>query len=116
MSDVSPTAPSFAHQVLAIDAIEVASRIAVQGSRAAIGASTVEIVAMAHRLLQLATLADLTFELLTTADLTIAETRPETRKSLTQAVRLKVSDVGAQLEALGYGQSQQEEKTNAKQD
>lgn len=100
----APAAPSLADQAALIDAVEVASRIVSRGSRAAIGASTIDIIAMAHRLLQLTTLADLTFKLLSTADLAVAEKRPDVRRSLNAAVQLELSDVGFALETLGYGQ------------
>lgn len=102
----APAKPSLADQAALIDAVEVAARIAAQGARGAIGASTVEIAAMAHRLLQLTMLADLTFKLLLTADAALAETRTDVRRTLNAAVRLEVSDVGFALEALGYGQNE----------
>ena len=71
---------------------------------------------MAHRILQLTTLADLTFKMLGTADLAIAETRPETRRALAAAVKLEVSDVGFALEALGYGQQPSPEETKHVED
>jgi hypothetical protein len=99
--------PSLADQVAAIDAVEVAARIvAGQGTRAAIGASAAEIIALAALIMKLAKLADLTFDLLSTADLAVEEKRPEQRKRLTAAVRLQVGDVAGALEALGYGQQQ----------
>jgi hypothetical protein len=92
--------------VATVDPIEVASRITTHGARGAIQASTVEILALADRLIRLATLADLTADMLATADLALAQNNPETRRALTKLVRQKISDVGASLEALGYGQPQ----------
>jgi hypothetical protein len=100
-----------------VDPVEVASRISIRGTRGAIGASTIEIVALAKRVLQLTTLADLAFDLLTTADLAMEEKQPEIRRSLAHAVRLKVSDLGFALEAIGYGQDQPaQEKTDVTED
>ena len=98
--------PSFADQVALVDATGVAARIAAHGARAAIGASTVEVVAMASRLMALATLADLTFDMLATADLVQEARDAETRRALKAEVSRRISVVGASLEALGYGQPQ----------
>jgi hypothetical protein len=100
----APAPPTLADRVAAIDAVEVASRIIARGTRAAIGASAIEIIAMAHRLIHLTTLADLTFDMLQSADTAQDETLPEQKRRLRAAVRLKVGDVGAALEELGYGQ------------
>jgi hypothetical protein len=115
MNDQAITKPTIADQAAAIDAAEVAARIVAQGARAAIGASTIEIVAMATRMVRLAALADLTFEMLTLAD-ELQEARDlDARKVLAVKVKRKIDVVGASLEALGYGQQQppqQEENTN----
>lgn len=98
-----PGPPTLADQVAAVDAVAVAARIiATQSTRAAIGASTTEIIAMARLAIQLVKLADLTFDMLTTADAAQDETRPDQKLRLRHAVKLKISDVGAALEALGY--------------
>ena len=97
---VSP--PSFADQVAAIDAIAVAARIIAQGPRAAIGASTHEIVAMAVRLVALNRLADLTYDLLITVDQ--VPTDPRALSALKALVDTKINAVGVSLEALGYAQ------------
>jgi hypothetical protein len=106
--------PSFADQVAAIDAIDVAGRIIAQGPRAAIGASTHEIVAMAVRLVALHRLADLTFDMLITVDQVPAvRTDPQALKALKALVDTKINAVGVSLEALGYGQpATEEEKTD----
>jgi hypothetical protein len=112
LNDVSK--PTLADHVAVVDAVEVASRIVVRGARGAIGASTAEIVAMAHHVMRLATLADLTFELLEIADRAVAEKRPEEKRALGHAVKWKCSDVGFALEKLGYGRLEsQQEKTDA---
>jgi len=110
-------ADQFPTLLATIDPVEIASRISIQGTRGAIGASTIEIVALAKHVIQLTTLADLAFDLLTTADLAMAEKQPEIRRSLAHAVRLKVSDLGFALEAIGYGQDQSaQEKTDVTED
>lgn len=98
---------TLADQIAAIDAVETASRIVTRGARAAIGASTVEILAMAKHILQLSTLADLTFDMLSTSDqieVARSEEERERQRALRNTLAQKVSDVGAALEALGYGQ------------
>lgn len=99
--------PTLADQVAAIDAIGVAARIAAtQGTRAAIGASAAEIIAIAQHLIRLSKLADLTFDMLTTADAAQDEKQPDQQRRLRHAVRLQIGDVGAALEALGYRNEQ----------
>jgi hypothetical protein len=112
-----PAKPTLADQVAAIDAIEVAARVcASSGTRAAIGASAAEIIAMAAQLLQLVKLADLTFDMLRTANALQDENNPDQQRRLRHAVRLQIGDVGAALEALGYRDEQppakQEENSN----
>lgn len=109
MNDQPVAAPTLTEQAAAIDATEVAVRIMAQGARAAIGASTIEIVAMAKRLMALAVLADLTFDMLATADMVHAQRDPEARQALQRAVRQKIDVIGVSLEALGYGQDTQAE-------
>lgn len=108
--------PTLADQVAAIDAVALAARIcAARGTRAAIAASAAEIIAIAAQLLQLVKLADLTFDMLTTADAAQDEKQPDQQRRLRHAVRLKIGDVGAALEALGYRNEQpapQTESTN----
>lgn len=99
------TAESYPTLIASVDPVEVASRICAQGSRAAIQASTVEIMALADRLIRLTTVADFTFDLLTTADLALAEKNGDTRAELRKLVRQKIDDVGLALEDLGYGRS-----------
>jgi hypothetical protein len=99
---LAPALPTLAEKVAAVDAVEVASRIMAQGSRAAIRASTVEIIALADQLIRLSTLADITFELLTLADRRAPDDKPDQVRALNAAVVQQISDVGAALEALGY--------------
>ena len=65
---LAPAMPGFDEQVAAINAVLVASLIMQQGKRRAVHASTVEIVAMANHLNQLAVLANLTCGLFQTLD------------------------------------------------
>lgn len=105
--------PSFAEQVAAVDTAEVAARIAAHGARAAIGASTVELVALARRFMALLTIAELTYDMLATADLLPAQDNAEARHALKVEISQKISVIGASLEALGYGQpTPEEEKTD----
>ena len=108
------TPPSLADQIAFVDAVKVASLICAKGPRSAIQASTVDIIAMAQRLLRLSDLADLTYELLAATD-----TLPPPGPALDAVKRLaseKISVIGASLEALGYGQQcqpvQQEENND----
>ncbi|MGO3934733.1 hypothetical protein [Rhodopseudomonas pseudopalustris] len=94
--------PSFADQVAAVEAIEVAQRIVTRGTRrAALGVSTVETVAMAHRLLALETLAAITFDMLAQCQ-GAAEVAPAQRDQLRLVTLQHIGDVAAQLERLGY--------------
>jgi hypothetical protein len=102
--------PSFAEQVAATDPAEVAARIAAHGARAAIGASTVELVALAQRFMALLTIADLTYEMLANADRLPAEADAEARRAKKLEVSHQISVIGASLEALGYGQSESPEE------
>ncbi|RJF70898.1 hypothetical protein [Rhodopseudomonas palustris] len=94
--------PSIADQAAAIDAIEVASRIVAHGARAAIGASTVEIIALASATIHLAKLADLTFAMMISADAMRAEREPARRLGLGRVLARQIADLGVALEALGY--------------
>jgi hypothetical protein len=101
---LQPGKPTLADQVAAIDAVEVAARIvATQGTRAAIGASTTEIIALAQMTMRLTTLADLTFQMLGTADAYESANDQDARRALKLKVTQGISDVGFALEALGYG-------------
>ncbi|WP_316200417.1 MULTISPECIES: hypothetical protein [unclassified Bradyrhizobium] len=100
---------TFADQVAAADPIAAATRIAKLGARAAISASTVEIVAMALLLNQLKAITDTTYDLFKTAD----HLDGAVCEDVLRDVSAKISIVGASLEALGYGDDvpqQQEEK------
>ncbi|UFZ05480.1 hypothetical protein LQG66_03950 [Bradyrhizobium ontarionense] len=100
--------PSFADQVLSADPLAAAARIEKQGARAAIAASTVEIVAMALLVMRLKAITDLTYDMFKAADRLDSVAQDE----LLRETRLKISVVGASLEALGYGDvaQQQEEE------
>jgi glucosamine 6-phosphate synthetase-like amidotransferase/phosphosugar isomerase protein len=119
-SDVPPrpAKPTLADQVAAIDAVEVAARIvATQGTRAAIAASATEIIALAQMTMRLTVLADLTFQMLGTADALQAARDLDARRALKLKVTQELSGVGFALEALGYGAVQPttittEENTN----
>lgn len=102
-SRLAPAGLSFADQVAAVDAIVVASRVATQGKRAALLTSTVEIVAMAQLLTALVRIADLTFDMLFTADALEAEKRTAERRAISDQVRAKIFNLAGELEALGYG-------------
>jgi hypothetical protein len=115
MTDQRTAHADLADQVALVNAIEVATLITAKGKHFAIKASTVEIVAMAQHLMRLSTLADLTYDMLATADLLPAVRDAEGRNALKRAVSDKISVVGASLEALGYGQQLQsspEEKSD----
>lgn len=106
-------------KVAAVDALDVATRIIANGARAAIGASTVELVALARRTLALQTLADLTFEMIAAIDGIRAGMPPAELAALRRVVDRKASLVEASLEALGFQfpQPQQGEETDVtKQD
>jgi hypothetical protein len=102
-----PPRPSFNDKVAAttaIDTVELASRITALGVRGAMSASTVGIVAMAHRLLALETLASLTYELLNprAEDQSDAPIDAAAMAALRAVTIQQIGDVGAQLETLGY--------------
>ena len=102
MSDTAtPATPTLADQIRAIDAIEVASSIVATGRRGAVGASTMEIIALAHLTAQLLTLADHVFEMMQTAD-ALQAAHPGDRAGMRTIFKQQVSDVGFELEALGY--------------
>jgi len=112
-ADVPPRSgpPTLADQVAAIDAVAVAARIvAREGTRAAIGASATEIIAMAQMVMRLTTLADLTFDMLIAADAAYDEQQPDPQRQLRRAARGKIELVGAALEALGYRNSPAKEE------
>jgi hypothetical protein len=108
--------PSLADQAAFVDAVAIASRILSSGARGAIGASTVEIVALAQRLLALQTLADLTFDMLATADQFETVTDLDARTALRREVAQKIAVLGASLEALGFGETQSETTNQEKND
>jgi hypothetical protein len=118
MTESPALAPTLADQAAAIDAIALAARIVGHGSRAAIGASTVEIIALARSVLTLSHIADLAFDMLSAADRFHAERNLDTRRAMRRAVDEKIDLLGASLEALGYGQpitnqeNLEEEKTD----
>ncbi len=96
---------TFADQVALVDAVAVAARIAAHGSRQAMQASTIEILAIAKHLLCLSDLVDLTYDMLAFADVVQGERDRDTRAVLRRELSQKISVIGASLEALGYGQS-----------
>jgi hypothetical protein len=110
MTDSPAKAPTIADQVAFVDALKVATLIMSSGARGAIQASTVEILALARHLLRLQALADLTYEMLATADLLQAAADLDAKKALRREVTRKIDVVGASLEALGYGQQQPQDQ------
>lgn len=100
-----------AAQISAVDASAVAESIIGHAThhakqRFAMQASTVEIIAMAAYLLRLQDVADLTFEMFTTADQMEAQPRgSDARAELRRDTLEKIAVVGASLEALGFGRS-----------
>jgi hypothetical protein len=100
---IAPAAPTLADQVAAVDAIKVASEIAAQGKRRALAASTADIIAMAMLLTHLVRLADLTFDMLFTADALESVKSQAARQAIADQVRAKIFTVAGELEALGYG-------------
>lgn len=112
---LTPLGPTFAEQVLAVDVPALAKRIQEQGSRAAIQASTVEIMAMAVQLNDLTPIASNIFDLFTTANELQAATDQTKRRELRGVVLRKIDDIAAAVIALGYGKeptTTNEEKTN----
>lgn len=100
----APAQPSFAELVLAVDVPALARKIQQQGSRAAMGASTVEIVAMAVQITDLNPIVSDTFDLLVTADALHDERDPAAREVLRASVHKKIRAIAEALLALGYGQ------------
>jgi hypothetical protein len=98
-----PAQPTFAEQVLAVDVPALARRIQEQGSRAAIQASTIEILAMAVQLNDLTPVASNIFDLFTTANKLQAETDQTRRRALRAVVLQKIDVIAAAVLALGYG-------------
>jgi len=117
MNDKPLVMPTLADQVAFVDALKVAALIMSSGPRAAIGASTVEILALAKHLLRLQALADLTYEMLSAADaLQAAPPDLGARTRLRREVTQKIGVVGASLEALGYGQQPDEQSQGQPQE
>jgi hypothetical protein len=110
MNDQPAKGPTLADQVAAVDALFVARQIATYGTRTAIQASTVEIMALAQFVMRLSALAELTFDMLAAADAVRDETNLDNRKALQRDFACRVDLVGVSLEALGYGH--QPETTN----
>lgn len=107
------TTPSFAEQVLAVDVPALARRIQQQGSRAAIQASTVEIVAMAVQINDLTPVVASTFDLLVSANQLHDERDQHKRRMLRDLVLRQIDDIASALIALGYDKpTTTEEKTN----
>lgn len=104
-SDTETRPMTFADQVALVDAVAVATRIEVAGSRQAIQASTIEIIAMARRLLRLNDIIDLTHDMLAFSDVVVAQRDRAVRELMRRELKEKISVIGASLEALGYGQS-----------
>ncbi|UUO58505.1 hypothetical protein DCM80_04485 [Bradyrhizobium sp. WBOS08] len=100
-----------AAQISAVDASAVAESIVGHAShqakeRFAMGASTVEIIAMAAYLVRLQDVADLTYDMFKTADLMDAEPKGSAaRAELRRHTLEKIAVVGASLEALGFGRA-----------
>ena len=109
-----PAHPTFAEQVLAVDVPALARRIQEQGSRAAIQASTVEILAMAVQLNDLNPIVEKVFKLFTTADALQAQRDPKARAPLRGEVSELIYDIADALTALGYPKppTTNQEKTN----
>lgn len=106
MNDAAPPQIQVRHpdedKVAAIDAIGVATRIVANGARAAIGASTVDLVALAKRALALQTLAELTFDMIVSLDAVQPGMPPGRLAEVRRVVDRKACLVEASLEALGF--------------
>lgn len=96
---------TFLDKVRQTDAVAVAERIATQGPRGAIAASTVEIVAMALLMHRLKHACDHNYRMFEIAGRLEAEADPEARGRILLQLELQSSFAGAALEGLGYGQA-----------
>lgn len=117
MTEQATLAPgdlTFAEMVNAVDVPALARRIQSQGSRAAIQASTVEILAMAVQLNDLNPIVEKVFKLFTTADALQAQRDPKARAPLRGEVSELIYDIADALTALGYPKppTTNQEKTN----
>lgn len=99
--------PSIADQVAAVDAIAVAARVIASGTRSAMGASTVEILALAQAVMQLHLLAQLTVEMLVTADEAATTTDRAALGPLLETLRNQAEGIGNHLVSIGYAPLQQ---------
>ncbi|ETR79318.1 hypothetical protein X566_01410 [Afipia sp. P52-10] len=102
---LAPASPELAAQIAAVDAIKVAAAIVAQGKRAAVAASTVDVIAMAQLLTALVRITDMTFDMLFTADRLDGEASPIIRRAIADQVRAKIFAVAGELEAIGYSVS-----------
>ncbi|ETR79170.1 hypothetical protein X566_15480 [Afipia sp. P52-10] len=102
---LAPASPELAAQIAAVDAIKVAAAIVAQGKRAAVAASTVDVIAMAQLLTALVRITDMTFDMLFTADRLDGEASPIVRRAIADQVRAKIFAVAGELEAIGYSVS-----------
>lgn len=111
---LAPGDPSFAEMVCAVDVPALAKRIQQQGSRAAIQASTIEILAMAVQLNDLNPIVEKVFTLFATADVLQATRDPQARAPLKAEVSELIFEIADALTALGYPKptTTNQEKTN----
>jgi hypothetical protein len=98
----SATPPTLDDRIAAIDALAVADRIGRQALRGAMAASSIEIVALARRLLRLEGCAAATFELLTSIDRMHDDPKAPDIAQQRRAVFACVEQIGNALGALGY--------------
>lgn len=89
-------------QLQKVDVLATVARILSSGTRGAISASTVEIIAMARFAMDLCAITDLTFEMFLTAD-SIPDVRDTAAcAGIKQEVSDRIAVIGALLEKLGY--------------
>ncbi|MGL5166664.1 MAG: hypothetical protein ACRC9K_12330 [Afipia sp.] len=109
-----PTHPTFSEQVLAVDVPVLAQRILDGGSRGAIQASTIEIVAMALQLNDMDAVVTATFNMMVSANRLYDEKDPTKREALRELVLIQIKAIEETLIRLGYDNppTTNEEKTN----
>lgn len=96
--------PSIADQVAATDAIDAAARVLACGTRSAISASTIEVLALAQAVLQLHGLAQLTLDMLATADQAATTTDRAALGPLLETLQRQAEGIGGHLETIGYAE------------
>lgn len=112
---VKPAEPTLDDRIAAIDALAVADRIGRLSLRGAMAASSIEIVALARRLIRLERCAAATFNMLVALDRLHDDPKAATAAQQRETVNALLDEVTGTLTALGYAADQDQSQDHSQQ-